>query len=179
MPSSSLVESLRAARLELARLDPRGGMPLCPPPPATAEAISHAERRIGRPLPPSYREFLAVHDGWPQFFQGAALLGARQLARGAFVEVARMVLGELSDADTAYVVPFGIDAEAEVILAWDFSRPGADGEVDVLFWVNEIGVTVGSFWAVLDLARDIVDAAVVDKRAGGLRPQAARPAALG
>lgn len=179
MPPTSTVDSLRAARLELARLDPRGGMPLCPPPPASAEAIAHAERRIGRRLPNSYRELLAVHDGWPQFFQGAALLGTRQLARGAFVDVARMVLADLSDADTNYVVPFGIDAEAEVILAWDFSRPGAGGEVEVLFWVNEIGVSVGSFWAVLDLVRDIVDAAVLDKRAHGPRPAIARAAALG
>jgi hypothetical protein len=32
--------------------------------PATPEAVAAAETRIGRPLPPSYREFLLTTDGW-------------------------------------------------------------------------------------------------------------------
>lgn len=152
-------------------------MPLAPPPPATAEAIAHAEQRIGRPLPPSYRDFLAMHDGWPQFFQGASLLGARQLARGSFIEIARMVLEDLPGLERAFVVPFGIDAEAEIILAWDFSRPGDAGEVDVLFWVNELGIRVSTFWEVVELVGDMVGAAVVEQgRRPGRTSRGPRPA---
>ncbi|MEB3179705.1 MAG: SMI1/KNR4 family protein [Nostocaceae cyanobacterium] len=35
-------------------------------PGATEEQISHAEYRLGRTLPPSYREFLKVTNGWRQ-----------------------------------------------------------------------------------------------------------------
>jgi hypothetical protein len=34
-------------------------------PPASEADIAAAEARLGRPLPPSYREFLAITDGWP------------------------------------------------------------------------------------------------------------------
>lgn len=34
-------------------------------PPASAATIAAAEARLGRTLPPSYREFLAITDGWP------------------------------------------------------------------------------------------------------------------
>src|SRR5438552_1170811 len=50
-------------------------------------AISAAERRLRRRLPPSYRAFLLEHDGWPQLFQGASLLGTRQLSRTSFAEL--------------------------------------------------------------------------------------------
>lgn len=176
MDHLALVHGLRAARLELARLDPHAGMPLCPPAPAPEDALARVERRIGRRLPRSYREFLAVHDGWPQFFQGAALLGTTQLARGTFVDIARMVLDDLPDIDTTSIVPFGIDRAAEVILAWDFSRPLEDGEVEVVFWVNEIGGRVGSFWEVLALVSDVIGAAVAERRSRFGRGRGGRPA---
>ena len=52
---------IRARKLDSARLDPRGGMPILPPAGASAGEIAAVERRLGRPLPPSYRELLALH----------------------------------------------------------------------------------------------------------------------
>src|SRR5580698_5888430 len=95
---------IRAKKLSMARLDPRAGMPVMPPPGAAPSAVDAVERRLGRPLPPSYRELLAQHDGLPGFYQGASLLGTRPLSRGTYVELARLYL----DAERgASIVPFG------------------------------------------------------------------------
>src|SRR4051812_28555855 len=123
----STLSEIRARKLELARLDPRAGMPILPPPGASPAAIAAVEQGLGFPLPPSHRELLARHDGIPQLYQGASLLGARQLARGTFVDIARLMI-EVPLDDEADVIPFGIDAEAETIFAWDASRRRADGE---------------------------------------------------
>ncbi|AKT41716.1 SMI1/KNR4 family protein [Chondromyces crocatus] len=88
------IRRIRALRLELARRDPRRGMPVAPPEGAAEEAIACAERRMGMRLPPSYRALLSMHDGWPQIFAGAGLLGSRPLTRGAYLGVAQMMLEE-------------------------------------------------------------------------------------
>src|SRR5689334_8426983 len=59
----------------LSELAPDRNDGLVPNPPATEESLDRAEKRIGQPLPPSYREFLLRHDGWPRFLYGATLLG--------------------------------------------------------------------------------------------------------
>ena len=43
--------------------------------PATPEAIRSFERRIGFQLPPSYREFLSLHNGWEHFWLNITLGG--------------------------------------------------------------------------------------------------------
>jgi hypothetical protein len=42
--------------------------------PAKPDAIAELEKKLGIPLPPSYREFLQVHDGWANF-RGATWIG--------------------------------------------------------------------------------------------------------
>ncbi|MFJ9952338.1 SMI1/KNR4 family protein [Kitasatospora sp. NPDC091207] len=49
--------------------------------PATAERLEAAERRLGRRLPPSYREFLEVTDGWRHAGGFVHLLGGTEGAR--------------------------------------------------------------------------------------------------
>src|SRR6185503_9808824 len=93
------VQELRARKLELACIDPRGGMPIIPPPGASEKAVAAVEARLRRPLPPSFRAFLLLHDGWPQLYQGASLLSARHLARGTYEDVTRLVLDEWEDSD--------------------------------------------------------------------------------
>src|SRR6185312_9291089 len=111
-----LLADIRALKLSLARLDPRSGMPVQPPAGAGERAIEGAERRFGRPLPPSYRDFLSQHDGWPGFYQGASLLGTRPLSRGTYVDLVRLSLD-------GNLIPFGIDAHGETIFAWDLAGP--------------------------------------------------------
>src|SRR5262245_59385736 len=144
------VNLIRARKLELAAVDPRAGMPVMPAMRAGERGIAAVERRLRHPLPPSYRAFLAVHDGWPQFYQGASLLGVRHLARGTYDEVTRLVLEEWEAplAGSArsprrhvpkhVLVPFGIDARAETIFAFNTACVRRDGEMEIAVWLNEI-----------------------------------------
>jgi hypothetical protein len=146
-----------------------------PPPGASPSAIDAAERRLGFAIPPSYRAFLEVHDGWPGFFHGASLLSAHQLARGTYVNVARMVVGEHAAelesgppsvaSAAATFVPFGIDAQAETIIGWDPSRATGGGELRILMWLNGIGDVAESFESLLDLVLTMLGADIEDRRA--------------
>jgi hypothetical protein len=160
------LSEIRARKLELARLDPRAGMPVLPPVGATPQAIASAERRLGRPLPPSYREMLAQHNGLPQFYQGAALLDARHLALGSYVELCRMVVDapELAGGGGPPLFPFGVDPAGETFFAWDPSRVAADGELEVVVWMNEIGARVESFPVFLDMVLDMLVAEIAERR---------------
>lgn len=171
------VHRIRALKLELARIDPRGGMPVAPPAGAQEQAIAGAERRLGFLLPPSYRALLALHDGWPQLYAGAGLLGVRALSRGTFVDVARMVIdergadwsgGELPPRGSRLrrggLIPFGIDVDAETIFAWDTSSARPDGEMEVILWTNEIGLRAETFPVLLDLVAEMLSAELEDRR---------------
>jgi hypothetical protein len=46
-----------------------------PNPPATERQVADYERDCQFPLPPSFRAFLLLHDGWPDFLGDAAILG--------------------------------------------------------------------------------------------------------
>ncbi|PPS70654.1 MULTISPECIES: SMI1/KNR4 family protein [Streptomyces] len=50
-------------------------------PPASEERIAAMEERLGRPMPPSYREFLAVTDGWRHAGGFVWLLAGTESAR--------------------------------------------------------------------------------------------------
>jgi SMI1 / KNR4 family (SUKH-1) len=155
-----LLAEIRAKKLTIARLDPRAGMPVMPPAGAAPSAVAAVEHRLGRHLPPSYRELLSQHDGLPGFYQGASLLGARPLSRGTYVELARLYL----DAERgASVVPFGIDATGDVIFAWDTTVAHAGDELEVVVWMNEIGVRVPSFPAFLELVLDMLGAEIAER----------------
>ena len=181
---SEAVAELRARKLELARLDPRGGMPIRPPAGASEADILRVERRLGRPLPPSYRAVLAAQDGWPRFYLGASLLGTLPLSRGTFVDVARMVLADAdpvtADATAAShaasYVPFGIDSEAETVFAWDLGAPRADGELGVVVLTNDVGVQLDDFPTFLELCLDMLRADIDERRASPRHDAVAVPA---
>lgn len=168
MSVASLLAEIRALKLDLARLDPRAGMPVLPPPGATPAALISVERKLGRALPAAYRELLELHDGFPQLYQGASLLSTSQLVRGSFVDVARMMidLGEPGPIGATRrrpaLVPFGIDSGAETIFAFDCSAPS--GEPGILIWVNEIGVRLDGFAAFLDFVTEMLQADVEERR---------------
>lgn len=155
MDSSLLVHDIREKKLELARLDPRRGMPVLPPIGATSRALASLSRRVA--LPPSYLAFLASHDGWPQFFQGASLLGAQQLVRGTYVDLARLM------TESADVLPFGIDTKAETIFAFE-GGADSDGERGVLLFVNEICERFDGFPSFLEFVRDVIVSEVDERR---------------
>jgi hypothetical protein len=161
-----LLAEIRSKKLALARIDPRAGMPVQPPGGASPAAIATVERRLGRPLPRSYRELLAQHDGLPGFYQGAELLGARPLARGTFVELARLSM-EVEHAP--FFVPFGIDAAAETIFAWDTSTAAADSELEIVVWMNDIGARVPTFTGFLELVLEMLGADIAERERASSR----------
>jgi hypothetical protein len=168
MSVASCLAEIRALKLDLARLDPRAGMPTLPPPGATPSALVSVERKLGRALPAAYRELLVLHDGFPQLYQGASLLSTSQLVRGSFVDVARMMidLGEPGPIGATRrrpaLVPFGIDSTAETIFAFDCGVP--TGEPGILLWMNEIGVRLDGFAAFLDFVTEMLQADVEERR---------------
>jgi len=83
------IGKIRQVKMELAGVNPEAGPSVAPPPGAALRAISAVERRIRRRLPPSYRAFLHQHDGWPLFFEGASLLGTRELSKPGYAELSR------------------------------------------------------------------------------------------
>jgi hypothetical protein len=174
MPWQPLLHDIRALKLDLARLDPRAGMPVAPPSGADPRALEAVERRLGRSLPPSYRALLVEHDGVPQLYQGASLLGVRPLLRGTYVDLARMVIDAPGGTPDADLVPFGIDPRGEVIFAWDRSRSGDDGELEVVLWMNEIGARVPSFPAFLEMVRDMIASEIEERLAAGFAPRSSR-----
>ncbi len=168
MSVASLLAEIRALKLDLARLDPRAGMPVLPPAGASPSALVAVERKLGRALPAAYRELLELHDGFPQLYQGASLLSTSQLVRGSFVDVARMMI-DLGEPDPIgatrrrpALVPFGIDSSAETIFAFDCGAP--TGEPGILLWMNEIGVRLEGFAAFLDFVTEMLEADVEERR---------------
>ncbi len=164
----ALLTDIRKLQTELMRLAPHRDAGLVPNPGASKSAIDVAETRIGMPLPPVYRAFLAEHDGWPRFFEGATLLGTANLGRRAYEEAAQATfaaaetpvpeLDPISRVQRPRLVPFGIDLQATTIFAFDPSVVSADGEYAVIAWVNEIGVRRESFEGFLETVLELCEA---------------------
>lgn len=163
---------LRSIQSQILRVDPTREVGLVPNPAATPTAIAAVETRLGLPLPPSYRRFLLRHDGWPRCFEGASLLGTAELgrrdydafARAAF-QAAETPIPELGPPKTlSYprVIPFGIDAAATVVFAFNPGSVSAKGEYEVVGWVNELGTRSDDFESFLE---DLVELSRADLEA--------------
>ncbi len=160
-----LLDRIRVMHTEIQRIAPFRDMGLVPNPGASKAKIKKAEERIGRPLPPSYRAFLARHDGWPRFFEGATLLGTALLGKPSYAELARLAfeaaetpvpdLGPPSRSQRLSIIPFGIDAQATTLFAFNVDVMNSDGEYEVVAWINELGVRRASFSDFLELVLEL------------------------
>jgi hypothetical protein len=151
------IAKIRQLKMELSATSPHVGPAVAPPPGAALRAISAVERRIRRRLPPSYRAFLHEHDGWPLFFQGASLLGTRELSKPSYADLTRAAfvayetpipeVGPPSrpDGRIEAMIPFGMDPHATTIFAFNPAVVRPDGEMEVIIWVNELGDRAESF----------------------------------
>ena len=172
----SVLEDIRRVQTEILWLRPTRGYGLRPNPGASERAILAAEHRIGRPLPPSYREFLAQSDGFPAFYEGASLLGTHRLGRDLYGGLMDAVYSgmETPVPDLAppsprqhqhrQLIPFGADLGATTLFAFHPGVMGLDGEYEVVCWINEIGVRCRCFEdflrMVLDFCEDEVESLV-------------------
>lgn len=172
---SALLTRIKAKQTDILRAAPYRDIGLVPNPGASARAIAAVEERIAHRLPPSYREFLAQHDGWPRFFEGATLLGTANLGKRMYEDIARAAfeaaetpvphLAPPSRAQRSPIVPFGIDLQGTTLFAFNPSVTRADGECEVVAWVNEIGVRRDSFTDFLEFVLDMCDAELDGLRA--------------
>jgi len=163
----ALLKGIRQHQTEIMRIAPFRDVGLVPNPPASSIAIATAEERLGRELPPSYRAFLAQHDGWPRFFEGATLLGTANLGKRCYEEAARATFdaAETPVADLIppsrlrprVLIPFGIDLQATTLFAFNPAVADADGEFEVIAWVNEIGLRRSSFADFLEMVAELCD----------------------
>jgi hypothetical protein len=164
---STLLTRIKDIQTEILRVAPYRDISLVPNPGASQLAIAAVEERISHPLPPSYREFLALHDGWPRFFEGATLLGTANLGKRMYEDMARAAfeaaetpvphLAPPSRAQRPPVVPFGIDLQGTTLFAFNPSVTRADGECEVVAWVNEIGVRRDTFTGFLEFVVEMCE----------------------
>jgi hypothetical protein len=139
---SSLLSSIRTIQMELKRRDPGAAIGLSGNPSAPESAILVAELRLGRRLPPSYREFLAFSDGWTNFFNGASLLGTGEIGRTSSASHERLLA-------RGRLLPFGADRSGASLFAFDTSVRLADGELGVVSWVGGLGLDCRCFTSFL------------------------------
>ena len=159
---------LRATHTEILRIAPFRDLGLVPNPGASRQAIQAAEERLGFALPPSYRAFLARHDGWPRFFEGASLLGTACLGNRVYDEFARAAFAAAETPEPELgpptrprklprLLPFGVDLQSTTLFAFDTSARRADGECEIVAWVNELGVRSDDLPSFIELLLELSD----------------------
>jgi SMI1 / KNR4 family (SUKH-1) len=163
------IARIREVKMELARVNPQAGPVVAPPPGAALRAISTVERRICRRLPPSYRAFLHEHDGWPLFFEGASLLGTRELSKPGYAELTRAAFAAYEtpipevgppsrpQGSAESMIPFGMDPKGTTIFAFNPAVTLPDGEMEVILWVNELGDRTDGFDAFLSMVLEMLE----------------------
>ena len=170
------VAKIRDVKAELSALDPAMGPAIAPPPGAGLRTIAVVERRIRHALPPSYRAFLHLHDGWPLFFHEASLLGTRELSKPGPFHLTRAAFAAYETpipeigppsrpqghADS--MIPFGIDPTAETIFAFNPAVTSPDGEMEVILWVNGLGERAQNFAQFLALALEMLELGLGEQR---------------
>jgi hypothetical protein len=172
MDQHDLLIRIRETHTEISWLQPFRDLGLIPNPAASEGAIARVEERLGRRLPPSYRAFLMLHDGWPRFFDGASLLGTANLGLRKYEDLARAAfeaaetpvpdLGPPTRPRARALIPFGADLEGTTLFAFNPAVMQADGEYEVIAWVNEIGVRQPTFAAFLEFILDLGEQDLAD-----------------
>ncbi|MBN1605097.1 MAG: SMI1/KNR4 family protein [Polyangiaceae bacterium] len=168
-PWQAKLTAIRQVQTEILWLVPPGSPGLRHNPGASPYSIWVAERRIGQPLPPSYRAFLAESDGLSHFYDGACLLGTDRLGQQRY----KNLLGSVCEREQTPVpdigpqtrrtrrvsnlIPFGADAGGSTVFAFDPSVLRRDGEHGVVCWINEIGLRRDNFEDFLELVLELCE----------------------
>jgi hypothetical protein len=172
-----LVKNILRVQKELMRIAPFRDFGLKPNRAASGRAISTAEKRIGRPLPASYKKFLRRHDGWPRFFEGATLFGTANLGLRIYEDLARAAIeaAETPVPDVGppsrvrsrlpVLIPFAADIQHTTLFAFNASAPIGNGDFEVIAWINEIGVRRAGFDDFLEMVLEFCEAELSDRAA--------------
>ncbi|HEV2947407.1 MAG TPA: SMI1/KNR4 family protein, partial [Gemmataceae bacterium] len=103
--------------------------------PCSPEQIAALEEILGKALPPSYRTFLELHNGFERFIGNQKLLGVEdQEADWVQVEVERIAdLFEENGGDNPFergAIPVEIGQDAPIYMILDPRKVRKDGEMD-------------------------------------------------
>lgn len=115
--------------------------------PAPEEAVLALEERVGQPLPPSYRSFLAVTDGWRQAGHFVyRLAGARELGPSEdapfMVDLFTDLLPERPSPEDLHTIgmwgrSYGLALDSDAVhVLFDPGEVGEDGEWPVYTWAS-------------------------------------------
>lgn len=109
--------------------------------PTSLQQLAKLEKKLGKPLPPSYKAFLELHNGWDGFAAGAKLLAAddhpselveERLAdmRELFPEVG------LENPFEKGALPVMLGEDSDLVLYIDPRTTRPDGEMDFVLLDN-------------------------------------------
>jgi hypothetical protein len=106
---------------------------------ASPKQIARLESILGKPLPPSYRAFLELHNGWGDFNGGAKLLAIEDQG-SAWVKKRVKDLGDLLFEDDRRnpfmngAIPILLGKDENNYLVLDPSKVRKDGEMDFVMY---------------------------------------------
>lgn len=100
-------------------------------PPASEQRIRLLEERLSLPLPPSYRAFLSLHDGWRMVAAETDLLSIDEMLAGPYAEKVRRWQEQAAKwgdepGGSGLVIGFSMISQSRIIL--DPARADATGE---------------------------------------------------
>jgi SMI1/KNR4 family protein SUKH-1 len=172
----TLLGGIRTLQMELKRMLPERNLGLAGNPAAPESAIVVAELRLGRKLPPSYRQFLAFSDGWSDFFEDTSLLGTSDIGRHSPAPPPSASSGPPSSRRTTSDswVPFGVARSGATLFAFDTSASSNDGELPVIAWLGGLGLNCTCFTAFLATVLQLCRAELASVKAHSSRIAARR-----
>ncbi len=134
----ALIREIMEAKLEYDRLAFDEERPHELGRPATPKQIGKLERILGKPLPPSYRTFLELHNGWSHFDGGAKLLAVEDHGSKWVKDMLVMFKNGYEDVgenpfDTG-TLPVLLGPDVHNFLVLDPTKVRKDGEMDFVMY---------------------------------------------
>ena len=140
--------------------------------PASSKQIAKLDSILGKPLPPSYRSFLELHNGWGDFDGGAKLLSVED-QRHKWVKERLKELGELlfeDDSKNPFLngcIPILLGEDENNYLVLDPSTVRKNGEMDfVMYDYNQEEARFNDFTSFLQHSLKVMQALIKEEKFG-------------
>lgn len=135
--------------------------------PASADQVDTIERLAGFKLPPDYRIFLELHNGWHGFSGEYDILPAEQMTQNEIVksiEELKAMQRELGDPSDGFVIMAAVGGSD--LVYFDPASRRSDGTIDVVYWdpCKREGRRHPSFLAFLEREAVVLEQIVAKER---------------
>lgn len=134
----TLIRDIMEAKLEYDRLAFDEERPHELGPPASPKQIAKLEGILGKSLPPSYRAFLELHNGWSHFDGGAKLLAVEdhgsKWVKERLQAFARGFEGDEENPFESGAIPVLLGTNEHNFLVLDPSKVRNNGEMDFVMY---------------------------------------------